>query len=109
MAKKELAPTTKKFRDIGSIMKDPVARAKFTNLVDEAVKCKSAIALQQGTIKTLREAALDDLQLNPKLFSAAVSAAFNNDYNQRKESLEEQVSLLEGIMGEAISYTRDED
>ncbi len=98
---KELAPKAKKFRDIGSIMKDPAAKAKLSNLIDEAVTCKGAIALQQQNIKVLREAALDDLQLNPKLFNAYVAAAFNNDYAQRRESLEEQVVLLENIMGDA--------
>lgn len=98
---KELAPKAKKFRDIDSIMKDPAAKAKLSNLIDEAVTCKSAIALQQQNIKVLREAALDDLQLNPKLFNAYVAAAFNNDYAQRRESLEEQVALLENIMGDA--------
>ena len=97
----ELATKTAKFRDISSIMKDPSARAKLTNLVDEAVNCKSAIQMQQENIKVLRTAALDELQLSPKLFNAYVAAAFNNDYAQRKESLDEQVNLLEFIMGEA--------
>lgn len=103
MAKKttELAPTTSKFRDIKSIMKDTAAKAKLSNLIDEAVTCKGAIAMQQQNIKVLREAALDDLQLSPKLFNAYVAAAFNNDYAQRKDNLEEQVALLDAIMGDA--------
>jgi hypothetical protein len=89
-------------------MKDPAAKAKLSNLVDEAVTCKSAIALQQQNIKVLRDAALDDLQLSPKLFNAYVAAAFNNDYGQRKEGLEEQVALLDAIMGE-IEGPSDEE
>jgi len=104
----ELAPKTKKFRDIQSIMKDPTAKAKLSNLVDEAVTCKSAIALQQQNIKVLRDAALEDLQLSPKLFNAYVAAAFNNDYGQRKEGLEEQVALLDAIMGEIEGPSDDE-
>lgn len=98
---KDLAPKAKKFRDIASIMKDPAAKAKLSNLVDEAVTCKGAIALQQQNIKVLRDAALDELELSPKLFNAYVAAAFNNDYGQRKEGLEEQVALLDAIMGDA--------
>lgn len=104
----ELVPKTKKFRDIKSIMKDPVAKAKLSNLVDEAVTCKSAISLQQENIKVLRDAALTDLQLSPKLFNAYVAAAFNNDYGQRKEGLEEQVALLDAIMGEIEGPSDDE-
>lgn len=99
MAKTELVAKSKKFRDIGSIMKDPVAKAKLMNLVDEAVTCKAAIALQQTNVKALRDAAKEDLDLNPKLFNTFVAAAFNNDYAQRKDSLDEQVTLLENIMG----------
>ena len=105
---KELAPKAKKFRDINSIMKDSAAKAKLSNLIDEAVTCKGAIAMQQANIKVLRDAALEDLQLSPKLFNAYVAAAFNNDYGQRKESLEEQVALLDHIMGDA-QLTHDED
>jgi hypothetical protein len=104
----ELAPKTKKFRDIQSIMKDPTAKAKLSNLVDEAVTCKSAIAMQQQNIKVLRDSALEDLQLSPKLFNAYVAAAFNNDYGQRKEGLEEQVALLDAIMGEIEGPSDDE-
>lgn len=82
-------------------MNDPKLKAKLSNLVDEAVMCKSAIQMQQENIKVLREAALKDLELNPKLFNSYVAAAFNNDYGQRKDNLDEQVKLLEHIMGDA--------
>lgn len=98
---KELAPKTSKFRDIASIMKDPAMKAKLSNLIDEAVTCKSAIAAQQTQIKGLRDLAVEDLQLSPKLFNLYVGAAFSNDYSKRKESLDEQVTMLEHIMGEA--------
>jgi hypothetical protein len=81
----ELVSKSSKYRDIGSIMNDPKLKAKLSNLVDEAVMCKSAIQMQQENIKVLREAALKDLELNPKLFNLYVSVAFNNDYGQRKD------------------------
>jgi hypothetical protein len=94
----ELLLKSKKHRDIISIMKDPAAKAKLTNLVDEAVTCKSVIAMQQQNIKVLREVAVDELQMAPKLFNLYVSSCFNNDYMERKDSLDEQVSLLENIL-----------
>jgi hypothetical protein len=104
----ELAPKTKKFRDIQSIMKDPTAKAKLSNLVDEAVTCKSAIAMQQANIKVLRDSALEDLQLSPKLFNLYVTACFNNDFAARKDVLVESVTLLENIMGELEAPDSDE-
>lgn len=107
--KSELLPATSKFRDISSIMCDTAAKAKLSNLIDEAVTCKGAIAMQQQNIKVLRDAALEDLKLSPKLFNAYLSAAFNNDYGQRKESLDEQVTLLELLMGESGTLTGPSD
>lgn len=106
----ELAPKTSKFRDITTILKDKALKARLTNMVDEAVTCKAAIQLQQDNIKALREAARDDLGVNPKLFNAYVAAAFNNDYAQRKDSLDEQLALIEGIMGEGtLTLNHDEE
>lgn len=93
-----LVPATSKFRDIGSIMKDPQAAATLSNYIDEAVTCKSAIATQQAHIKAIRDRAIDELSLNPKLFNAYVAASFNNDYTKRKQGLDEQLTLLEHIM-----------
>lgn len=105
----ELNAKTKKFRDIQSIMKDPLARAKLQNLVDEAVQAKAAIANQQLIIKALRETALSELELNPKLFNAYTSASFNNDYSVRKEALDEQLTLLEIVMGEVQLIDHDSE
>ena len=87
-----------KYRSIDQIMKDDRLRAKLSNYVDEAVKCKSLIATQQENIKALREEALKELGIKPKLFNAYVSATFNNDYNDRRLDLEEQLDLVEKVM-----------
>jgi hypothetical protein len=110
MGRKALSPKEKKFRDIESIMKDPQLKAVLSNLIDEAVTCKGAIAVQQETIKALRDEAVSSIQISPKLFNAYVSAAFNNDYQLRRQSLEEQVTLLEYIMGDSgVLTSRDDD
>lgn len=101
MAKNELAPRAKKHRTIEDIMKDPAARAKLSNLVDEAVNCKTKIAHEQANIKGLKDAALEELGLHPKLFGSYVAMAFNNDYQTRKEGLEQQLTLVELVMGTA--------
>lgn len=109
MAKNELVAkkTAKatKWRSIADIMRDPNMRAKLTNLVDEAVKCKQKIQFEQQNIKVLREEAADALGLKPALFNAHVVMTFNNDYVQRKENLDEQTTLLELVMMDAgISF-----
>jgi hypothetical protein len=103
MTKNALVTAGKKarLRTIEEIMRDPVAKAKLTNLVDEAVNCKQKIMHEQQNIKALKDAAVEDLGLSPKLFSSYVACVFNNDYGIRKEGLEQQLTLIEHIMGEA--------
>lgn len=103
--KKDLAPKAARFRSIEDIMRDPVMKAKLTNLVDEAVNCKQKISMEQQNIKVLREAALEELGLKPTLFNGYVAMTFNNDYQQRREGLEQQLSLVEMVMQDAqITY-----
>lgn len=92
-------PGPKRFRPIEDILKDPATKAKLTNLVDEAVRCKTKIQLEQETIKSLRDVARTELDLNPKLFNYYVAAVYNNDYSSRKESLDQLSSLMESIIG----------
>lgn len=106
MTKDLTTVATSKFADISTLMRDPATKARLQNYIDEAVSCKAEIAVQQANIKALRDAALEELKLNPKLFNTFVAAAFNNDYAVRKSSLEEQVTLLDYVMGE-IGFTND--
>lgn len=95
------AKKKKQFRSIEEIKRDPSAWNKLQHLVDEAVECKSKIAMQQQNIKALREAALEDVGLKPQLFNNFVAMTFNNDYQNRKEGLEQQLTLVEVVMGDA--------
>jgi hypothetical protein len=96
-----------KFRSIEEIMRDPSAKTKLQHLVDEAVQSKTKIAHEQSIIKGLREAAVEDLGLKPQLFNNFVAMAFNNDYQVRKESLEQQLTLVEIVIGEVDQLTHD--
>lgn len=99
----------KKFRSIEEIMRDPSTKAKLANLVDEAVQCKIKISHEQQNIKALKDAALEDLGIKPQLFSNYVAMVFNNDYQQRKEGLEQQLTLVEMILGEADKLPLNDD
>lgn len=90
-------PNTK-FRDIQSILKDPVLKAKLNNLVDEAVRCKQRIYGEQQAIKDLRDVARNDVELEPKLFNYYVAMVFNNDYAARLTSVEQLSTLIETVM-----------
>lgn len=90
---------TQRFRSIQDILRDEKLKAKLTNLVDEAVNCKTKIQLQQEHIKQLKEVAKKDLDLDPKIFSFYVKAAYDNDYSSKKQSLEEMLALINSVTG----------
>ena len=97
----------KKHRTIEEIMRDPASKTKLQHLVDEAVQSKTKIAHEQSIIKGLRDAALEDLGLKPQLFNNFVAMTFNNDYQVRKEGLEQQLTLVEIVMGEVDQLAND--
>ena len=107
--KKFLAPAQPRFLPIGDIMKDPLKKAKLTNLVDAAVTCKTRISLEQESIKELREVAKTDIMISPKLFNAYVNAVFNNDYALRKDGLEQQLDLIDNIIGSVPELNDDSE
>lgn len=92
-------PKKQKFVPIEDIMKNPASKAKLLALVDEAVNCKQKMDFEKESIKGLREAAMTDIGVHPKLFNAYVSMAYNNNYGQVKEQLEQQLSLVDAVMG----------
>lgn len=107
---KHIALTEKKpskFRSIEEIMRDPAAKNKLQHLVDEAVQSKTKIAHEQSIIKGLRDAAIEDIGLKPQLFNNFVAMSFNNDYQVRKEGLEQQLTLVEMVMGEVDQLAHD--
>lgn len=98
-----------KFRSISEIMSIPSYKAKLTNLVDEAVECKTKIEAERQNIKVLREAALDDLGLKPELFNSYIAMVFNNDYAKRLDKVEELQSLIQSVMSDAqIEHNRED-
>lgn len=99
----------KKFRSIEDIKKDQRSWSILENLIDEALAAKQQIASQQQIIKDLREAALEQVGIKPALFNDYVRMIFNNDYQQRKEGLEQQLSLVEIVMGADPALTHDDE
>lgn len=87
-----------KFREISEIMAQPRMKALLSSFVDEAVKCKNNIAVQQDILKGYRESALNELGLKPAVFNAYVQMVHNNDYLQRKDKLQELIDLVDQVM-----------
>lgn len=100
MAKNQLAVVGKKkqFVEITTVLRDSSQRAKLQNYIDEVVRCKTKILDQNESIKVLRDSAVEDLNIEPKMFNSLVSLFFNNNFEQKKEELEKLEAAINALM-----------
>ena len=107
MARNQLAVVGKKgknFRDIQTVVQNPSDRSKLQNYIDEAVRCKQHILDHQESIKTLRDSAINELGIEPKIFSTLVTLFFNNNFDEKKAEIEKIESAIDALMSiQAIS------
>ena len=103
MARNELAPKGKKqYLSTTTILQDAGLRAKLQNYIDETLICKTAILDKQESIKTLRQTACDDLDMDPKMFSQLVSLYHNNNFDQKLADLEELEEVINTLLKKGI-------
>ena len=99
MAKNTLpAHVNKQFVDITSIFNNPVAKNKLQTYIDEAVRCKQKILDENESIKGLREAAVEEIGIQPKMFNALVGTFFNNNFEEKREEHQQIVDAIDAIL-----------
>lgn len=79
----------KKFSDINDILKSEAKAKKLQAFIDEVVRCKQKILDENESIRALRESAVDELEIQPKMFNALVSLHFNNNFEEKREEIEQ--------------------
>lgn len=100
MPKNQLANVGKKsnFIEVTTLLRDSAQRAKLQNYIDEVVRCKTKILDENESIKTIREAAVEELNIEPKMFNSLVSLFFNNNFEQKREELEKLEAAINALM-----------
>jgi hypothetical protein len=88
----------KQFVAVTTVLADAGQRAKLQNYIDEVVRCKTKILDENESIKTLRDSAVEELNIEPKMFSALVSLYFNNNFEQKLEELEKLEMAINALM-----------
>ncbi len=89
----------KSFVEIRTILQSPAMRSKLQNYIDEILRSKSKILDEQEHIRSIRDAAVDDLSIEPKMLNSLVGMFFNNNFDQKLEELnklEEAIRLIQG-------------
>lgn len=100
MAQNQLAKVGKKnqFAEITTVLRDAAKKARLQTYIDEVVRCKTKILDENESIKSLREAAVDELNIEPKMFNSLVSLFFNNNFEQKREELEKLEAAIDALM-----------
>lgn len=100
MPKNQLATIGKKsnFIEVTTLLKDSAQRAKLQSYIDEVVRCKTKILDENESIKTIRDAAVEELNIEPKMFNSLVSLFFNNNFEQKREELEKLEAAINALM-----------
>lgn len=92
----------KNFVDVTTVLKNDALRAKLQNYIDEVVRCKIKILDENESIKALRESAVDELEIEPKMFNSLVSLFFNNNFEEKKEEVEKLEEVLTILTNQQI-------
>lgn len=104
MARSQLAVVGKKqFVEVTTVLADATQRAKLQNYIDEVVRCKAKILDENETIKALRESAVEELNIEPKMFNALVSTFFNNNFQQKRDEHQQILDAIDAIMSSVDS------
>jgi len=103
MAKNQLVVKKgKSFRDITEILKNKADRAKLQTYIDEVVRCKQKILDENESIKSLRDSAVDELGIEPRMFTSLVSLFFNNNFDQKKEEITKLEAAIDALTTNAL-------
>lgn len=102
MANQLAVKKPKTFREVTQILNNKSDRAKLQTYIDEVVRCKQKILDENESIKSLRDSAVDELGIEPKMFSALVSLFFNNNFDQKKEEIEKLEAAITALTTNAI-------
>jgi hypothetical protein len=91
----------KQTRDIHSILSNPVDKQKLHGYIDETVLCKQRIMDEQESIRGLRDTAVEELGIEPKLFNQLVSLFVNNSFDEKLQELEKLEAAIEALKNRA--------
>lgn len=81
--------------EMTTVLQNDVMRAKLQSYVDEILRCKTKILDEQESIKQIRDAAIEELNIEGKMLNSIVSLYFNNDFDQKADELEKLQQVID--------------
>jgi hypothetical protein len=93
----------KQFTDVTTILNSPTNRSKLQNYIDEVVRTKTQILDKNEHIKSIKDVAVEELNIEPKMFAALVSLYFNNNFEQKRDELLKLEAAINALMQTSVS------
>lgn len=84
--------------DVSSLMRDDVKRAKLQSYIDEVLVQRSKVLDAQLQIKAIRDTAVDELNVEPKMFTNLVGLFFNNNFEQKLDEINRLEQAINTLM-----------
>ena len=81
--------------NIESILANPSDKAKLMGFLDEAVICKEKIADQQESIRAIRDEALQQVGLAPKLFNQLLAISYTKNPMEKQDEIHSLDAAIE--------------
>lgn len=100
MAKDKMVAAGSKYNDVTTILRGESTKQKLQCFIDETVRCKMKIMQEQDAIRAIREAAVDELGIEPKMFNTLVGLFFNNNFMEKKEEIGKLESAIDALISD---------
>lgn len=88
----------REIRPIEDILNNKSDRAKLQNFLDEAVRSKGRIAQEQEQLKAIKDAAIEDVGIEGKMFNQLTALFFNNNFSEKQAELEKLDTAIEMLL-----------
>lgn len=87
-----------KYVSVDDLRRDPVIWAKLMSIIDDAVTIRGKIAELKQQTKETSAFAVDETNIDPKIFKLLVDVAYNNDGDERKAKMEVIDGAIDAFM-----------
>jgi ATP-dependent protease Clp ATPase subunit len=81
--------------NIESILNNSADKSKLIGFLDESVICKEKIADQQESIRAIRDEALQQIGLAPKLFNQLLAISYSNKPFEKQSEIHSLDAAIE--------------
>jgi hypothetical protein len=97
-SKKKGKRAESKFVNINDLRKDPVQWQKLMSIIDDGITIRGKVAELKQQAKENTAFAVEEVNIDPKIFKVLLDVAYNNDGEERKAKMEVIDDAIDAFM-----------